>query len=428
MHQIIIPQKYQFVYGIGRFVLYGFFLFLTTVLFLKVVFPDIYGTFEFSRYDDPKNSLLEPREIGELKSDGGIQKGEFINFGAIAEGDFKSIHAGFTSSKDQELKGEISFVRKYRAMTYPDGLPAIFFDGTLLSLEDKFFIVSEGKTRYIPKDIFDILGFSKEQFLPIGENEFSFQTRGDDIRKDEYWIQGSLFHRDGMYYQIKENRIDFFVSERAYLSKYKKEYARNMNRDFPDEGVSKVLGFANGTLMDYQGGVYVSSEGKARPIDSPQSFLSKGYSWEDVIKITEEEFLAYEQGEIYNARRTHIDGTVFIDTVSGETFFIESEKKRLIRGENILKQYENIPPVIIEAHPESISCILKEDSIFSGYGCSSSLLNVDGRGVEYQLRLMAYENMDLSEMNITFDKEVNGENFRKFLAELRIRILKRFGL
>ena len=177
--------------------------------------------------------------------------------------------------------------------------------------------------------------------------------------------------------------------------------------------------------MDYQGGVYVSSEGKARPIDSPQSFLSKGYTWEDVIPVTEEEFLAYAQGETYNARRVHVDGTVFVDTTSEETFFVENGKKRRISGDNIYSQFKNLPLVVIDAHPETVRCIVQEDVI--GYGCVLQAPH-DGRGMEYQFSFIPSSNGALSSMSLVFDKEINKENLSMFLSNLRSRIMKRFGL
>lgn len=423
---IVIPPGYRIVYRVGRFVLYSIFLFLSGLLFMKVVFPDIYATFDFSRYDHPKNSIIEPKiRESQEQSDGILQKNQVLIGAITAEGDFKNIYADFSSLDEREIQGEFSLVRMYRAMTYPDGPSAIFFDGTLLLYENNHYIISKELARFIPKDTLEALDFSEEQFLPVGKEEFLLHPLGDPIQKDEYWIEGSLFFRDGTYYQITEGRADYFVSKNAFLSKYDEKYVRRTNRDFPDHEISEVVGFADGVLMDYQGGVYVSSEGKARPIDSPQSFLSKGYTWEDVIPVTEEEFLAYAQGETYNARRVHVDGTVFVDTTSEETFFVENGKKRRISGDNIYSQFKNLPLVVIDAHPETVRCIVQEDVI--GYGCVLQAPH-DGRGVEYQFSFIPSSNGALSSMSLVFDKEINKENLSMFLSNLRSRIMKRFGL
>ncbi|MGA1050495.1 MAG: hypothetical protein ACO3TG_03285, partial [Minisyncoccia bacterium] len=44
--------------------------------------------------------------------------------------------------------------------------------------------------------------------------------------------------------------------------------------------------YRDGSLLSNRGAVYVISDGKRRPIDSPSTFVQKGYKWNNIIAVS----------------------------------------------------------------------------------------------------------------------------------------------
>ena len=309
-----IPQKYEKWYIGGRIFIYALFFAFLGYAVVKVMFPNHYSYFDFGQYHARGNTLIEPRlENGEITR-GPIEKGQSLVFNTVARGEFQEVRwLVRKTSSSQNLEGFLQMERVYRAMLYPEGEPVKFRNGTLLSYDGKYYIISESKLRNIPENLLAPLLFtSPEQFMEITEEEFSLHTLGDPVGVDEYWIEGGLYRRDDEVYQFREGEFYRFISEDAFRSWYRDEDARETDEPVGDLETMKTLGFAPGVLIEYKNGVYAIEGEFVRPIDSPESFLSKGYEWEDIIQVEAEEFSAYTRGDIYSLQRPHINGTVFL--------------------------------------------------------------------------------------------------------------------
>ena len=59
--------------------------------------------------------------------------------------------------------------------------------------------------------------------------------------------------------------------------------------------------YRDGSLLSNRGVVYVISDGTRRPIESPSTFLQKGYKWSNVISVSDAELAPHPQGSMLTA-------------------------------------------------------------------------------------------------------------------------------
>lgn len=421
---VSIPKHLRGAYGALRILLWAAFAALLAYGAVKILFPNEYGYFDFTQYYGPDNTLILPR-----LSDGEITRGpvpevESMIFNAIARGEFEELSFAIRA-EEGDPAGTLEMVRTYRAMLFPEGDPAVLPDGTLAANDGEFYFVSDEALREIPEPLLDTFGFSRGKFLEISDRETALHGRGEPIGVDEYWTGGALFTDGEEFFQIREGRLDPFVSERAYLSRHRRQDARILDprRDVPVADILKPIGFLDGTLLSYGGGVYAVEGEFVRPIDSPESFLAKGYAWEDVVEATEEEFSAYERGDIYGIERSHSSGTVFVDEDSNRHFLIDNGVRREIFGEHILDAYESIPAIPASADPERLECDIAPGR-WGWYGCKRDIAGF-GSGAEYQFFFTPKEDTELKEMKTVLVRGASWESFRTFLSDAKNRLLRK---
>jgi len=416
------------LYRMLRVLLWVAFAVFITYAFVKVVFPNHYGYFDFTQYYGSENTIYNPRlESGEITRGPVDAQGGMI-FNVIARGEFERVQWSVRPENTEKVAGgTLSMIRTYRAMLYEMGDPVELRDGSLVSFDSRYFLVSDGKLREIIPGDLEGLGFTAEQFTVIHEEEYLLHEEGKPVGGDEYWTEKGLFtDGEGLYLQVREGRLDEFSSERSYLSQYRKEDARIMNRVLPDQDIVKTIGFSDGMLIGYGDGVFATEGEFIRPIDSPESFLSKGYEWDMVVPVTKEEFSAYERGDIYTLQRPHVNGAVFRDDETGQMFLVEEGVRREIVGDHIQRQYEAVPAVTADADPEVVTCRV-ERKVIGGYGCKMEVEGV-GSSSEYQFQYQPTDDLILEEMKIMLVRGKDMESFRVFMAEVRSRIGDRFGI
>jgi hypothetical protein len=426
--EVEIPQKQQMWYVIGRISVYALFLVFLGYAFVKVVFPSHYSYFDFGQYHARGNTLIEPRlENGDITR-GPVKAGQSLVFNTVARGEFQKVEWLVRKTREsQALDGTLEMKRSYRAMLYPEGEPVIFREGTLLFYDGKYYIISQKTIRNIPENLLAPLRFtSPEQFMEIAEEEFVLHTLGEPVEADEYWIEGGLYRRDDEVYQLRGGELYRFISEDAFRSWYRDEDARETDEAVGDLETMKSIGFAPGVLIEYKNGVYAIEGEFIRPIDSPESFLSKGYDWEDIIRVESEEFSAYTQGDIYTLQRPHINGTVFYDEEKEEYYLVDNQTRRPIRGEHIQSQYKNIPEISVNFDSSLVECQL-EKKFNRKYQCIIDIAGV-GSGAEYQFTFTPSQDVILEEMDLILIRGINTESLGIFLTDVKNRLVKRLGI
>lgn len=87
--------------------------------------------------------------------------------------------------------------------------------------------------------------------------------------------------------------------------------------------------YRDGSLLSNRGAVYVISDGKRRPIDSPSTFVQKGYKWNNIIAVSDAELAPHAQGDILTTADRHPNGSLLVRP-GGEVFVIRNGQRRYI--------------------------------------------------------------------------------------------------
>ncbi len=426
---IVISAKYQKWYVLGRFFLYGGFFIFGIFVFLKIVFPDHYDFFDFSQYYGKNNTIIQPRlESGENVGEK-LLPNEKLIFNVVARGDFDALRWEVKTKGDDVLEGDLLVTRAYRAMLYPQGEKMGFRQGSLLRYEGRLFIVSKDMLYEIDEKTIASFSFDAKNFLEITQEEFSLYGNVSPLSSDTIWIEGSLFvSEDGTYYQVEDQSLQPFVSERAYLASYRKEDARFLPKDqeiIPREE-QKKKGFPNGALLSYKDGVFIVEDGFLRGIDTAQTFLSKGYDWESLFSVTEEEISPYEISGLFSLRSPHPQGTIFADKEMGTSYLVDEGKLREIVGDHISKQYQSIGMVLVNFDVQTKICPLSQIGK-KKYACFLPL-SMEEFGFEYEFVFVPKNEASLKEMGVTLSMKKNWEHTKLFLLDIKNRLGQRMGI
>lgn len=399
---------------------------------VKTVFPNGGGYFDFKSYGSGKNTLADPRyENGTPIVKGTIKKGSLMILNTSASGDFSRADIDFSGTRDAvEYLGTISLVQAYRAYLYPMGEPIVCpREGSLVASGGKYKMISGGKSReFVSAEDVVARGYYLDQFMDFPSESVSQCPRGELIDVGERVIPGMLIVTDEGFFQLLDNEWVSFVSDSAFFSRYRKEDAVSVSQEvfalFPVR--EKLTGFADGVLVSYGESVYVTEGDMLRPIDSVDTFLSKGYEWENVVAMSGEEFGMYARGKLYTKREPHPNGTIFMEERTDAMYVVEGGTKREIAFPQLRAQFSGV-------HPLSASAVdLGECMATSGwlsFGCSIDWAGKErGMGAEYQLTYVAKADVTLDEMEIVFLREKNMRNLGLFLAETMGKLQSRYSV
>ncbi len=426
---IVISEKYQKWYVFWRFFLYGAFLFFGIFVFSKIVFPDHYDFFDFEQYYGKNNTVINPRLEDGTNVSEKLSSNEKMIFNVVVRGDFDSLRWEVETKKDTVLEGDIFVTRAYRAMMYPQGEKIGFREGSLVRYEGRVFIVLGDKLYEVDKKTITFFSFDTNNFLEITQEEFSLYDDISFLQSDTFWIEGSLFSTgEGEYYQVENGSLHPFVSEQAYLASYRKEDARLLpkEREIIPREEQKKKGFPDGALLNYKDGVFIVEDGFLRGIDTAETFLSKGYDWDMLFSVTEEEISPYEMSGLFSSRSTHLQGTIFTDRETNTSYVIDKGKLLEIVGDNIAKQYQSIGIIPVSFDREARKCPLFQTGK-STYECFLPLVPEES-GFEYEFVFVPKEDVYLKEMGVTFSMKKNWEHTRLFLSDIKNRLGQRMGI
>ena len=124
--------------------------------------------------------------------------------------------------------------------------------------------------------------------------------------------------------------------------------------------------YGDGSLLSNRGAVYVISDGKRRPIDSPSTFVQKGYKWSNVIAVSDAELAPHPQGDILTTNDRHPNGSLLVRP-GGAVFVIKNGQRRYIPS-----------PLIFQARYRWESLIDVSDSYLDTYPQGENEFYPDG--------------------------------------------------
>jgi len=222
-----------------------------------------------------------------------------------------------------------------------------------------------------------------------------------------------------------------FFSREAFLSQYEENQAIVKNPDFLNifPVSEQPIGFADGTLVSNGISVYIISSGKIFPINNPETFQNKGFLWEDIIPIGEDEMGFYEKTKLFTIYSPHPDGTVFQSQENSQYYLIKENKKHLLPSEKIAQSWLKKSPVKATIS-NTINCQLKKNGTFrSAYSCEIILASFENlTNSEYQFQLVPADDFQASSLEVIFKKDWNISNLKMSLLDIFNKIILRYGI
>lgn len=423
---IQLEPPYQKIYFWARMAAYALFLGGIFGLAHLVLFPSQSFSYDASAADPKINTIY------------GVSPDNVASFDIFSAENFSSagIKISFSAALPENQPANLSVFRTYEAFTYPQaGTPAGFPEGSLVKNSGRYFLVSDGRLRKFSSfKLAEALGYNKESFFEASQEELNYNPKGSDISDSRNYPDGTLLAADGIYYQVVDQNLKPFVSEKAYLTHYGKAQAVPASKDFiSNYAVSQEqIGFASGTLLSFDNAIFIVSGNNIFAIDSPVKFISLGYDWNSVIPVGGDEVGIYERtNQLFTISQPHPDGTIFFDKDSGKYYLIANGSKQEIRGSSIIKAYLTRSPIAASGQSlvDEQSCELKKTAgSDNSYECPVSvikLMNLSGNAYEFKISGMPAGNM--LKIDAVFSREINWSNTRDSLSSIKNKILLNYG-
>ncbi|HRY82225.1 MAG TPA: hypothetical protein P5232_00755 [Candidatus Moranbacteria bacterium] len=424
---IKLEPAWQKIYLVGRILVYIIFIFSAIFFLNRTLFPSL----DFSINLNGQRVKENPLGYENTSSDESL-------FSAYTKENFSIIDFQIITKKNQSdlSQKQIAIRKTYSAFSYPeDESPASFPNGSLLKNSKNFFLVSDGKIRkFAGAKIISALGYTEENFQDATTEEIEYSEKGEDIISAEKYPSDSLFLIDNTYYKLSSDILHPFVSEKAFLSYFEKSQALTKDEEFLKKytvNQDNPIGFANGTLLSFDIGVFLVIDEKVVPFNNPETFLALGYNWEDIIPANEEEIGLYQRDKVFSISRPHPSGTVFFAQDSNKYYLIFGQSKKEIRGENILKIYSKRKPIIAQEKSlefQTACALQKKLWPFNSYGCKSFIENLgQAPGKDYQFKIQSSPDLEISATRAVFSKKINWLNLRDTLSIIKQRFLTNYG-
>ena len=399
-----------------------------------IIFPNLPFTFSFLNPSSSKNTVYDPRQPDNTFPNKGVVQNELI-FNTNFFGDYSVAEINLNLNKKSLISEPITISarKSYQSFFYDDGGLMGFKEGSLLKNGDDFYIVSGEKLRrFANLNILLSLGYSPSNFQEVSTDELKYNSPGEDIKTSQEYPDSTFFRIDENYYIMKNQTLEKFVGNQAFLSSYSANQAIEKNIDFLNNYPlsENSVGFNNGTILAYDVSAYVINNNEILPIDNILTFENKGFIWDDVLKASSDEIANYKKGKLFTINTPHPDGTVFKTIDNSKNYLVKDGLKYLLPTENIAQSWLKKNPVNVSEEGLKIEsiCYFKQSTFNSRlYSCDIPLNNFGNLiGTSYEFNLKSNEQIKIDSIDINFKKNVNVENFKEFFSNLLTRIKQNY--
>lgn len=401
-----------------------------------ILFPRKIYTFSFLNPQSKDNNLSVPHLSDGAASSGKISESDNLIFSTVLPNEYSTVKVDLTLNGNSAPANISLSVRKaYQAFLYKEGDPIGFKDGALLKNNGKYFIVSNGNLRkFSDLKIASEMGYPVENFREASDDELKYNLLGANINRGDSFPDATLFKIGDHYYILEDQKLARFSSEGAFLSQYETEQIIEKSEDFLKNYApsDKILGYADGALVSSGLSAYIISSGKIYPIDNAETFLNKGFAWEDVIQASEDEISLYEKTRLFNIKDPHPDGTVFKTKEDSKYYMVKDEKKHLLPGGVIAESWLKKSPVSVSrvSLETKLECEFSKNSFFSGgYSCLIPLDDFKNlAGSDYEYNLTSGDKLSINSITVDYEKNINSNNLKISLLGIFNKIKLNYGI
>ena len=421
--EINLDSKNYTLYRKLQIILYLTAIFLALYLAFLILFPHKFYTFSFLNPNSNKNSMVAPKlDNGLTPKAGLLETNNKLIFNTILVGDYSKakINLSLANSSSQPTSLFVSARKSYQSFFYKEGRPIGFKDGTLLKNKNHYYIISHGQLRkFVNLDALTRLGYSQNSFQKVEDDEMKYNPIGKIITATDSYPDDTLFKINHDYYILNNHQLRKFSSEPSFSTQYTVNQAITKKADFlKNYPLSNIIvGFADGTLVSNAISVYIVSNGKIYPINNAQTFLSKGYQWNNLVPASEDELALYKKTSLFKISDPQPDGTIF-KTDHSKYYLIKDAQKHLLPGVDIANSWlkKNSPVSVSEKSlTQTIDCNLKKEFLnHYSYSCEIPLDNFKKLfGFDYEFYLSSNQTIKINSINVNYTKDINLTNFKE---------------
>jgi hypothetical protein len=171
--------------------------------------------------------------------------------------------------------------------------------------------------------VFESYGLNWGQVRRATDFELSIIPESGAFNRVKQYVGGSIIGASsGPVYRVaNDGSLQYISSPKIFASQ---GYSWDSVLRLPDNVVNQYtrsgrVGFGNGTLISYNGGVYWIENGLKRPVPSPAIFNARGFKWSNVMAVSQDEFNSNAMGQaLFDIQSASIDG-YSIPATSGRT-------------------------------------------------------------------------------------------------------------
>lgn len=430
--KITSQTKWHRLYLVSRALLYGLSLILALLLVYQILFPEISLSFFFNDPKSLKNTLVSVRTDTRNPLENGLigNKGKLV-FNANPLGNFENATLKITTVKNSNAltNATVKIHKTYSAFFYPEGLPLGFANGSLLSTNGNYYLISNGMIRqFASTTALDQFGFTNVTFLKVLPEDLNFNPKGVDIVNANIYPDDTLITVGGKYYQFKTGQLLPFLSEKAFLSRYLATQAIPKDEAFlKDKTISEnTIGFADGALVSNDQSVFILTNGKSYPFADSTTFVAMGFDWKDVLPVTPAEINTYARQKQFTVNQLHPNGTLFFDEQTKTYFLLDEGFRRPISNTLIAKTYSKNSPIIASSLSleKNTSCQLTKTPLaFRTFDCEINLSPLNNfPGNTYQFEIIFPKDVNLLTANTVFYTKFNQDSMLNSLSLIKTRL------
>lgn len=208
--------------------------------------------------------------------------------------------------------------------TYPRGENEFYPDGLLISSATGVYMMQNNVRQPITSpEVFESYGLNWGQVRRATDFELSIIPVSGAFNTVKTYREGSLIGaQSGAVYRVASNGVlQYIPSPNIFTSQ---GYSWDTIVRLPDRVVNQYtksgrVGFGNGALISYGGGVFLIENGLKRGVPSPAIFNARGFRWSNVIAVSEDEFNTNAMGQaLSDIQSASLDGYT-IPATSGRT-------------------------------------------------------------------------------------------------------------
>lgn len=181
-------------------------------------------------------------------------------------------------------------VPKHVLDNYAEGRSIDFPNYSLLKDETgNIYLLVDDALRHIDSmEAFRSIGFSEDEIIEIKNSDLILFDTGEEITKKTSNPQGIILQlANGALFYVENNIRHAIIDKQVFNARYPNRVAimaQAMEIEQYSEG--PIITFPDGYIVKgSEPTVYVITEGKRRAIPDESTFLSYGYSWNDIIVI-----------------------------------------------------------------------------------------------------------------------------------------------